>query len=533
MIRYDLIVVGAGPAGLSAAIEASKLGMKVAVFDENAQPGGQLIKQVHKFFGSKEHRAKVRGFNIGYDLLYDAEELGVEVYLNATVVGLYMEKEITVRIHDAIFHYKADTIIVATGASENVVSFPGWTLPGVMGAGAAQTMMNLHGLKPGNKILMLGSGNVGLVVGYQLLQAGCEVVAVIDAAPKVGGYGVHASKLARCGVPFYLSHTIQKAIGDESVEGVTIAEVGADWKIVNNSEKYFDVDTICLAVGLTPMAQLLKKAGCKMIDNPKKGGTIPVVDEWSQSSEPGLFVAGDVGGIEEASSAMITGKMAGLAAAHYTGWLERDEFEEKYHEQTQSLESLHQGMFAPNTKGKKITSTDEGFGISDHLLRYGYLDKEEVSKYPGIPDNLSGIHPVIECTQNIPCNPCQDACPKNCIKVCGKITALPQVNKESKCIGCAFCVAACPGQAIFLVDENYDENFASVTIPYEFSPVPQKGMIGMALDRSGSEVCQAEVISTKIAKSFDKTNVISLKVPKKNCHEARFFKVMELTTVKG
>ena len=111
---------------------------------------------------------------------------------------------VTVKVGDKSKNItKGDAVLVATGASENMVNFEGWTKPGVIGAGAAQTMMNLHHIKPGNRILMLGSGNVGLVVSYQLMQAGCEVVALADAAPRVGGYGVHAAKVARCGVPFY------------------------------------------------------------------------------------------------------------------------------------------------------------------------------------------------------------------------------------------------------------------------------------------------------------------------------------------
>ena len=176
MKRYDLIIVGAGPSGLSAGIEAAKRGLKVAIFDENEKPGGQLFKQIHKFFGSKEHRAKVRGFVIGQQLLDEAAEAGVEVILNATVIGLYQDKEVVVKMGDAVHHFKADSIIIATGAAENMVTFPGWTLPGVIGAGAAQTMMNLHGILPGQKVLMLGSGNVGLVVSFQLMQCGCEVV---------------------------------------------------------------------------------------------------------------------------------------------------------------------------------------------------------------------------------------------------------------------------------------------------------------------------------------------------------------------
>ena len=262
MKRYDVIVVGAGPAGLSAAIEAAKRGLKVVVFDENSKPGGQLFKQIHKFFGSKEHRAKIRGFKIGEELLKEANDAGVEVVLNAIVIGLYLDKEVTVNINDEVVHYKGDAVIIATGASENMVTFDGWTLPGVIGAGAAQTMMNLHGVQPGKKILMLGSGNVGVVVGYQLIQSGCEVVAIVDAAPKIGGYGVHAAKVARCGVPFYLSHTIIKAEGDECVTGVTIGEVDNKWQVIPGTEKHFDVDTICLAVGLSPMSQLTKMAGC-------------------------------------------------------------------------------------------------------------------------------------------------------------------------------------------------------------------------------------------------------------------------------
>ncbi|MCR5054797.1 MAG: FAD-dependent oxidoreductase, partial [Lachnospiraceae bacterium] len=166
MKRYDLIIVGAGPSGLSAAIEAAKRGVHVVVFDENEKPGGQLFKQIHKFFGSKEHRAKVRGFVIGQQLLDEADAAGVEVVLNATVIGLYQDNEVIVKIEDEVRHYKGNAIVVATGAAENMVTFPGWTLPGVIGAGAAQTMMNLHGVLPGKRVLMLGSGNVGLVVSF-------------------------------------------------------------------------------------------------------------------------------------------------------------------------------------------------------------------------------------------------------------------------------------------------------------------------------------------------------------------------------
>ncbi len=523
MERFNLIVVGAGPAGLSAAIEAARRGMSVMVFDENSRPGGQLFKQIHKFFGSKEHKAKIRGFNIGTELLKEASESGVNVKLNATVTGIFENKELTVNHDGQIHHYKADSIIIATGAAENMVPFEGWTLPGVIGAGAAQTLMNLHGVKPGKKILMLGSGNVGLVVSFQLLQAGCEIVALVDAAPRIGGYGVHAAKVARTGVPFYLGYTIKKVEGNEKVEGVTIGKVDEHFKIIPGTEIHFDADTVCVAVGLSPMSQLLKMTGCNMEDNPRRGGQVPIVDEYGETSVPCLFAAGDVSGIEEASSAMIKGRMAGLRAAYKLGFTEESVMDENEKKYASDLNSLRQGMFAPGNRGKLIEKTDEGIPVSTNLLTKGFIADDEIARFPGFTKQ-EGLHPVIECTQNIPCNPCQDSCKRHCIKIGSCITALPCINKEEKCMGCGMCVANCSGQAIFLVHENFEPGYTSITLPYEFLPLPQKGDMGKALSRSGHILCDAEVMEVRSSPAFDKTHLLTMKVPNDFADSARFWK---------
>ena len=525
MNRYDVVIVGAGPAGLSAAIEAAKNGMKVVVFDENSKPGGQLFKQIHKFFGSKEHKAKIRGFKIGEELLKEAYDLGVEVVLNAIVLSLHGEKELTVKVNDEVRHVKGDAVIIATGASENMVTFRGWTLPGVIGAGAAQTMMNLNKVRPGNRILMLGSGNVGLVVSFQLMQAGCEVVGLVDAAPRIGGYGVHAAKVARTGVPFYLSHTIVEAEGTDHVTGVTIAQVDEKFQFIPETEKHFDVDTICLAVGLSPMSQLLKNAGCKIVEDPKRGGVVPEVDELGMTSIPGVFAAGDVSGIEEASSAMIEGRISGAAVSEYLGYITKEELEEKIKVNEAALDSLRQGMFAPKNRGKLVEKTDEGIDVSMNLLKKGFVADEEIERFPGVTHRV-GIHPVMECTQNIPCNPCQEACKKGCISIGSNITSLPIVVENSSCINCGMCVASCSGQAIFLVDEDIGDGMATVTLPYEFIPLPKEGTKGKGLGRDGKPVCEAEVVSVKNMKAFDKTNLLTIKVPKEYAMKARFFKAV-------
>ena len=522
MERYDLVVVGAGPSGLSAATEAAKSGLNVVVFDENARPGGQLFKQIHKFFGSKEHNAKIRGFRIGENLLKEASECGVQVILNATVIGLFRERELTVKIGEKIVHVKGDAVLIATGASENMVTFPGWTLPGVIGAGAAQTMMNLHHVQPGKRILMLGTGNVGLVVSFQLLQAGCELAALVDAAPRVGGYGVHAAKVARCGVPFYLSHTIVRAEGDEFVTGAVIAEVDSSFRVLPDTEKRFEVDTICLAVGLSPMSQLCKMAGCEMTQAPT--GYVPVCDDLGETSVPGIYVAGDVSGIEEASSAMIEGRIAGAAIAESLGFLDRTIRDEKLGQYRQALLSLRKGMFAPENRGKVPEKTEEGLPVSMSLLQRGYMEEAEVEAYPGVTHAV-GLHPVMECTQNIPCNPCQDACSRGCIQIGAELTSLPCIDTSKQCSGCGMCVASCSGQAIFLLNEDTGNGFAEITMPYEFLPLPKTGEKGVALDRSGKPVCSCEVVSLRSAPAFDKTNLLTIRVPAEMAMKARQYRM--------
>ena len=314
ILETDIAIVGAGPAGLSAAVYAAKLGAKTLVMDENHLVGGQLVKQTHMFFGSKEHYAKTRGIDIGALLRRQSDELGVDIMTECSVIGYYHPHELAMVHKNRLHRVRAKKVIVATGASENMLTFPGNDLPGVYGAGAIQTLMNVYRVKPGERILMVGAGNIGVIVSYQLLQAGVEVAAVVEATPKIGAYQVHASKLVRCGVPILTSHSIVKALGHDSVEGAVIARLDNKWNQIAGTERNLDVDTICLSVGLNPASEILDQAGCRMKYVPELGGQVAIIDENMETTISGLYVAGDVSGIEEASSAMLEGRLAGVAA---------------------------------------------------------------------------------------------------------------------------------------------------------------------------------------------------------------------------
>ncbi len=228
---------------------------------------------------------------------------------------------------------------------------------------------------------------------------------------------------------------------------------------------------------------------------------------------------------------MITGRIAGTAAAFKLGYLEESICREEIGRLKESLQQLHEGMFSPQNRGKcDIKTTDEGIDISRSLLKQGYIEEQELSRFPGVPGKkIKGLHPVIECTQNIPCNPCQDACKFGCIKVGGKITRLPEVNLDATCAGCGKCVASCSGQAIFLIDEDYEEAYGTVTMAYEFLPYPAPGTRGTAYGRDGKAVCEAEVVSCRLNQGMDHTALLTIKVPKDMVMRARFFRAEEET----
>lgn len=409
----DVLIIGGGPAGLSAAIELGKLGVKTLVVDDKDRLGGKLVLQTHKFFGSVEDSyAGTRGYEIAKLLETELSAYkSVEIWLNTTAVAVFSDKVIGV-VRDRSYRIvKPQKLMVATGAREKMLSFPGNTLPGIYGAGAFQTLVNRDLVKSSQRVLIVGGGNVGLIAGYHAIQAGIEVVALIEALPRIGGYRVHADKLRRLGVPIYTGHTVVSADGADRVASVTIAQLDAEWKVIPATHKTFAVDTVLIAVGLAEVNEFYLKA---------------------RQFEMDVFSAGDAQEIAEASAAMFTGKIEGLKIAR-------------------SLKI-------------DVGSIPREWSEKAALLKS--KPGREIRREP--PGKCDGVFPIFHCYQEVPCNPCTSVCPAGAIKTeRNEITGLPYMVDLNVCSGCAGCIAVCPGLAVTLVDYRENPGHPLVTLPYE------------------------------------------------------------------
>ncbi|MFO7882493.1 MAG: FAD-dependent oxidoreductase [Kosmotogaceae bacterium] len=511
MTDLHVLVAGGGPAGLAAAIESGKAGLNVLVVDEGIEPGGQLVKQSHKFFGNENFFASVRGFDIAKELLEEISGMkNIKIMTESTVIGIY-DKGVPVfhRENDKVELLKPERIIITTGASEKFLQFESNDLPGVYGAGAVQTLMNQHGILPGENILMIGSGNIGLIVSYQLEQAGANVKAIVEATDRVGGYEVHARKVKRLGIPILLKHTIKKALGKSQVEGAIIAEVDENWQMIASKEREFVVDTICIATGLTPSVELVSQAGGNIKYIPELGGYIPERNDDMRTTTSNVFVAGDVSGIEEATTAMIEGRIAGLNVA-------KDLSKKVSEHDLDSLKSQIKN-FRSGPTSEKVRKGLEKLGFSFKGENFTKKSDDELKKFEGKK------RPIIECPEPIPCNPCETSCPVGAISVGESINNIPTIDYE-KCTGCGICVSKCPGLAIFMIQELLDSDRAIIGIPYEFLPLPQKNEEVYVLSGEGEIIDIGKVV--QLTQFGNKTPVVYVEIKKTHIHKARHIKAI-------
>ena len=331
--QIEVAVVGAGPAGLSAALSAARAGAQVMLIDNYRQPGGQYFRQLAAEFNPTRmanHQQE------GRDLWQQVTATRVELLTGATVWGAFEGNRLALSGAGAPAYIQARTIILATGAYERVAPFPGWTVPGVMTSGAAQVLLKEQRLIPGRRILLAGTGPLQLVVAAGLVQAGAEVIAVLEGTPPMRQAfhrpGPHAlalwrqwSRLAeglsswltlrKAGVPFHAGWGVVAAHGQEELTGVTIAQLDRQWRPIPDTARTLECDTLCASYGFVPATELARLLGVRCEWRPEQGGFVPACDRYMQSTVPGVFVVGDGAGIGGAGLALVEGQIAGLVAA--------------------------------------------------------------------------------------------------------------------------------------------------------------------------------------------------------------------------
>ncbi|MGE5317535.1 MAG: FAD-dependent oxidoreductase [Chloroflexota bacterium] len=454
IFRTDVAIIGAGPAGLAAREELNKKGVDNIVIDNNEHIGGQFLMQTHQFFFFEKEKkfGGMRGFDIAKTLAGDDHS---GIFLNCTVWDVLEGKRIAIKNikTNEIFYVEAQYMVAATGAVPFMPAFENDDLPGVYTAAVVQKMMNTELTLLGKNILTVGAGNIGYLTSYQLMQAGANVRAIIEAQPFEGGFPVQANRVRRLGIPIMLSHILLKAIPNEKHDGITGAVIARceNFKPVPGTEILIEgIDAINICTGLVPDDQLLIKG--------------------NEIFGRHCFGAGDAIRIGEGTSAVLRGRQVAF-----------DIFQEM---------------------GVKF-KYDDFLGVSKE-----YIDSQQhpqrVIEKPFLPTiERMNARPFvqIDCLYGFACNPCEFSCSHGAITKTSTST-VPQIDFD-KCIGCMDCVYQCPGLAIFGYHLKKDWLF----LPIEYAAQEQAEVY--LVDNNGKILGNG--IIEKILMKPNKTNVARVK----------------------
>ncbi|PFP31423.1 sarcosine oxidase subunit alpha [Bacillus sp. AFS073361] len=352
----DVIVIGAGPAGLAGAISCAENGLKVTVIDEFVRPGGRLLGQLHQ----EPSGEWWNGIKESERLHNEAQKLSVDIRCGVSVYNLEKD-EVSWNVHTNIGTLTAPYVLVATGAAEFPIPVPGWTLPGVMSIGAAQVMTNVHRVEVGKKGIIIGANILAFAILNELQLAGINVERIVlpEKSPLSKNAGepeevmkslLNAAHLAPSamlrfgsgfmknegfrklamkffpksgvkvnGTPLQLRKAALEILGKEHVEGVLTADIDENGNVIKGTEKVYEADFVCIAGGLYPLAELTAVAGCPFEYIPELGGHVPHHSEKMETPLEGLFVAGNITGIESGKIAMAQGTTAGISIAKHAG----------------------------------------------------------------------------------------------------------------------------------------------------------------------------------------------------------------------
>ena len=298
---YDIVVVGGGPAGLAAAVSAKKNGIdKILILERDCELGGILNQCIHNGFGLHTFKEELTGPEYARRFIDQALELGIEYRLSTMVMDISLDDKSGDKVvtamnrNDGLFHMTTKTVILAMGCRERsrgALNIPGYRPAGVYSAGTAQRLVNIEGFMPGRKVVILGSGDIGLIMARRMTLEGAKVQVVAELMPYSGGL---KRNIVQClddfGIPLKLSHTVIDVKGKERVEGITLAKVDEHNKPIPGTEEYYECDTLLLSCGLIPENEISKSIGVEL--NPVTSG--PVVNESLETNIQGVFACGNV-----------------------------------------------------------------------------------------------------------------------------------------------------------------------------------------------------------------------------------------------
>jgi NADPH-dependent 2,4-dienoyl-CoA reductase/sulfur reductase-like enzyme len=357
--ELELVVLGAGPGGLAAAVEAARSGVRVTLLDENPKPGGQIFRQFHDGFKVTNPAMLGHDYARGQTLLseFDRVRDRVELLDNATVWALSGRKELSFCRGDISSSVRYKKIIIAAGAYDRPVPFPGWTLPGVMTAGGAQSLIKTQRVLPGENFLLAGTGPLQLALANQITDAGGHVVGIAEVGRVENWFGLIMSALGqwqllgdalyylyglrRARIPLWRNHIIVEAHGRGQVEEVVVAQVDENWRPKPRTYRTLRVDTLCVGYGFVPSAELTRLAQCQHRYEPLLGGWVPLCDDSMETTVPDVYAVGDCRGIAGNLVAIEQGRIAGLAAAQRLGRLTVNEAGKRMAPSRERIAGIH------------------------------------------------------------------------------------------------------------------------------------------------------------------------------------------------
>jgi len=408
----QILIIGGGPAGLCAAVEAAKHGAKSVIIDENRQPGGQIYRRLPKAFALESPQILGPDYTDGQRLVEQVEARAdhIRILDDAVVWGVFDSRHVAVVQNHTFMLFSAQAVIVAAGAYERPFPVSGWTLPGVMTAGGAQTLIKSQRVRPGSRVLLAGTGPLQLVVANQMLDAGMEVAAVAEASS--GRFPVrhllnlmsrldllkqgfqHLFRLKKAGVPILASHMLKAVNGNERVERAVLSKIDSRLQPIQGTEKEYAVDTVCTGYGLIPNTGITHMLACTHEYVEKTGSWVPLFDATMETDRAGIFVAGDGAGVAGVLTARCQGAIAGAYAAVHCGLLSENDAAHSvriYRKNLAGLKRFRRAMDAiyPIDPGLYSTITDdtvvcrcEGVTAGEirKAIREGTTDPNDIKK---------------------------------------------------------------------------------------------------------------------------------------------------------